>query len=98
MARHDLSEQQTSDALRGLVAGAEPAQMAAFLVLLRAKGETAEEIAGMAKAMRALGVPVHTGCDGAPWATPCRPGLPRACRLPTCPYSACSARHCRHRR
>jgi hypothetical protein len=60
----DLAEAQTSEALQALVAGAEPAQMAAFLVLLRAKGETAEEVAGLAKAMRALSVPVHTGFDG----------------------------------
>lgn len=63
MAGQNLSEQQTSDALQTLVTGAEPTQMAAFLVLLRAKGETAEEIAGLAKAMRALSIPVHTGCD-----------------------------------
>ncbi|KAL4856534.1 Anthranilate phosphoribosyltransferase [Chlorella vulgaris] len=63
MQRRDLSEGETSDALQALVAGAEPAQMGAFLVLLRAKGETAEEVAGLAKAMRTLGVPVHTGYD-----------------------------------
>lgn len=65
MQRHNLTEQQTSDALQALVAGAEPAQMAAFLVLLRAKGETAEEVAGLAKAMRTMGVAVHTKHDGA---------------------------------
>ena len=37
--------------------------MAAFLVLLRAKGETAEEIAGLANAMRDLCVPVKTPYD-----------------------------------
>lgn len=63
MQRRDLSEGETSEALQALVAGAEPAQMGAFLVLLRAKGETAEEVAGLAKAMRTLGVPVHTGYD-----------------------------------
>lgn len=67
MQRQDLSEQQTSEALQALVAGAEPTQMAAFLVLLRAKGETAEEIAGLAKAMRALSIPVHTSYDGKCW-------------------------------
>lgn len=65
MERRNLSEQETSEALQALVAGAEPAQMAAFLVLLRAKGETAEEVAGLAKAMRALCVPVHAGDGGA---------------------------------
>lgn len=61
--RQDLTEQQSNEALRALVAGADTAQMAAFLVLLRAKGETAEEVAGLAKAMRQLGVAVHTGHD-----------------------------------
>lgn len=65
LLRQDLSEEVTSGALQTLVAGAEPAQMAAFLVLLRAKGETAEEVAGLAKAMRAMSVPVHTSSDGA---------------------------------
>ena len=65
MERRDLSEGPASEALVSLVSGAEVAQMAAFLVLLRAKGETAEEVAGLAKAMRSLGVPVSTGYDGA---------------------------------
>lgn len=64
LERRDLSEAQASEALQALVVGAEPAQMAAFLVLLRAKGETAEEVAGLAKAMRALSVPVQTPYDG----------------------------------
>lgn len=51
MERTNLTESQTSQALNALIEGAEPAQMAAFLVLLRAKGETPEEIAGLAKAM-----------------------------------------------
>lgn len=37
---------------------AHPAQIAAFLVLLRAKGETGEEVAGLARAMLASGVEV----------------------------------------
>lgn len=56
--------------------GATPAQIAGFLVALRAKGETAEEIAGFADAMREHVVPVEptrrpvidvvgTGGDGA---------------------------------
>jgi anthranilate phosphoribosyltransferase len=61
--RKNLSEAQTSEALTTLIAGADTAQISAFLVLLRAKGETAEEIAGLAKAMRALCVPVHTDYD-----------------------------------
>lgn len=63
IAREDLNEEQTKNALHTLISGAEPAQMAAFLVLLRAKGETAEEVAGLAKAMRELCVPVPTSSD-----------------------------------
>ena len=64
MDRQNLSEQQTFDTLQALVAGVEPTQMAAFLVLLRAKGETAEEVAGLAKAMRQLGLHVSTPHEG----------------------------------
>lgn len=37
MLRHDLSEEESSQTLKALIQGAEQAQMAAFLVLLRAK-------------------------------------------------------------
>lgn len=47
-----LSEQQAVDALGCVMRGeASPVQVAAFLVGLRAKGETAEEIAGFVRAM-----------------------------------------------
>lgn len=58
--RRDLAEEQAEQALALLVDGGQPAQIAAFLVLLRAKGETAAEVAGMAKALRALSVHVPT--------------------------------------
>lgn len=58
--RRDLTEEETTAAMDALIEGAEPAQISAFLVLLRAKGETAEEIAGMAKAMLQRCIPVHT--------------------------------------
>jgi anthranilate phosphoribosyltransferase len=74
MERQDLSEAQASGALKALVAGAEPAQMGAFLALLRAKGETAEEVAGLARAMRELCVPVQTSYDGERWGGGSRPG------------------------
>lgn len=63
--RQDLSEEQAQQALTTLVEGGEPAQMAAFLVLLRAKGETAAEVAGLAKAMRSFSLRVHTSTPGA---------------------------------
>lgn len=37
MLRQDLSEEESSQTLKALIQGAEQAQMAAFLVLLRAK-------------------------------------------------------------
>ena len=46
---------------QALLAGADPAQIGAFLVLLRAKGETGAEVAGLARAMLASGVRVDAG-------------------------------------
>ena len=42
----DMSEAATQAAMEALLGGAEAAQIAAFLVLLRRKGETAEEVRG----------------------------------------------------
>jgi anthranilate phosphoribosyltransferase len=51
--RHDLTRDEAHDAMHVIMLGeATPAQIAGFLVALRAKGETAEEIAGCAEAMR----------------------------------------------
>jgi anthranilate phosphoribosyltransferase len=50
---HDLSRDDAHAAMNEIMAGeATPAQIAGFLVGLRAKGETADEIAGCADAMR----------------------------------------------
>lgn len=64
--RQDLTELQTQEALTALLEGTDAiqAQLSAFLVLLRAKGETTAEIAGLAKAMRQLCIPVDAGPDG----------------------------------
>lgn len=57
-----MTEDEAKAALHKLVeTGTEnPAQMSAFMVLLRAKGETPEEISGLAKAMQELCVQVET--------------------------------------
>jgi anthranilate phosphoribosyltransferase len=50
----DLSRDESREVMTSIMAGeATSAQMAGFLVALRAKGETADEIAGAAEAMRA---------------------------------------------
>lgn len=49
---HDLSSEQTGWAMNTIMSGnATDAQIAGFLVALRAKGETVSEISGLAKAM-----------------------------------------------
>jgi anthranilate phosphoribosyltransferase len=56
----DLSRSEAHEVMDEIMRGeATQAQMAGFLVALRAKGETAEEIAGCAEAMRSHVLPVH---------------------------------------
>jgi anthranilate phosphoribosyltransferase len=73
----DLGRERAREVMGEIMRGeATPAQMGAFLVALRLKGETADEIAGCAEAMREHVLPVHprrddlvdtagTGGDGA---------------------------------
>lgn len=58
--REDLSRTQACEAVEGIIAGADSHLAAAFLVLLRAKGETPQEVAGMVEAMRKHMIPVVT--------------------------------------
>jgi anthranilate phosphoribosyltransferase len=52
IAREDLSRSDTAWAMDQVMAGAAtPTQLAGFLVALRAKGETVDELAGLAEAM-----------------------------------------------
>jgi len=52
--RRDLSREESREAMEEIMRGeATPSQIAGFLIALRAKGETADEIAGCAEAMRA---------------------------------------------
>ena len=74
---HDLSRDETRGVMDEIMRGeATPAQIGGFLVALRAKGETPDEIAGCAEAMRTHVLAVHpqrddlvdtagTGGDGA---------------------------------
>lgn len=75
--RHDLTAEQTADVMRQIMSGqASDAQIAGFLVALRMKGESLEELLGTVMVMRELVVPVSlseenlvdvvgTGGDGA---------------------------------
>ena len=60
----DCSADQTKAALGDILAGsATPAQIAAFIVALRTKGESVEEIAGLNAAMLAAAVPLQLPPD-----------------------------------
>ncbi|MDW8328142.1 MAG: anthranilate phosphoribosyltransferase [Anaerolineales bacterium] len=57
--RQDLTAAEAQEAMNIIMTGqATPAQIGAYLVALRMKGETVEEITGSARAMRANAVPV----------------------------------------
>jgi len=59
--RVDLGEEEAAEAMQDIVSGnATPAQIGAFAVALRMKGETADEMAGLARVMRAAALPVET--------------------------------------
>ncbi|HEX6257060.1 MAG TPA: anthranilate phosphoribosyltransferase [Euzebyales bacterium] len=65
LAGDDLSADEAAAAMDAIMDGStSPVQIAGFLVALRAKGETAVEIAGLARTMRrfALAVPVDGPC------------------------------------
>ena len=58
-SRRDLSADETADVLAEIMHGeASETQIAGFLVALRTKGETVDELAGLARTMRALAVAV----------------------------------------
>eukprot|EP00210_Caulerpa_lentillifera_P003879 g3706.t1 len=61
--KQDFTKSQTRQLLDDLMVEPEPAQLAAFLVLLRAKGETADEVAGLAESIRAKAIPVKIPFD-----------------------------------
>ena len=60
----DLSQAQAREVMNAIMGGeATPAQMGGFLVALRLKGETPDEIAGCAEAMREHVLPVRPARD-----------------------------------
>jgi anthranilate phosphoribosyltransferase len=60
----DLSGDQAARAMASMMGGeATPVQIAGFLIGLRTKGETVDELAGLARTMRALATPVKTSCE-----------------------------------
>src|SRR5919112_5837582 len=60
----DLSADEAAAVLREIMEGrASEVQTAGFLVALRAKGETVDEVAGLARTMRELAVPVRVSGD-----------------------------------
>src|SRR6476659_8125539 len=60
----DLSRDDSRRVMDSIMSGdASPAQIGGFLVALRLKGETADEIAGAAEAMRSHVIPVHPQRD-----------------------------------
>src|SRR3954449_5013176 len=64
MARKDLSAEQTADVLAEIMAGnASEIETSAILVALRTKGETIDELVGLATTMRAFATPVDAGRD-----------------------------------
>jgi anthranilate phosphoribosyltransferase len=75
VGRHDLASTDAYAAMRTILAGeATPAQIAAFLVALKMKGEKASELVGFARAMREMAAPVDHGLNGEPVLDTCGTG------------------------
>jgi anthranilate phosphoribosyltransferase len=64
VGREDLPVHDAEAAMHTILRGeATPPQIAAFLTALKMKGETADELTGFARAMRAMAAPVEHGLD-----------------------------------
>jgi anthranilate phosphoribosyltransferase len=75
----NLPAAEAEAAMHAILSGqASHAQIAAFLTALRMKGETVEELAGFARAMRAMAVRVEVGLNGAPLVDTCGTGGDRS--------------------
>jgi anthranilate phosphoribosyltransferase len=65
VSAHDLPAADAEAAMRVILRGeASQARIAAFLIALKMKGETAEELVGFARAMRQMAVPIDAGLPG----------------------------------
>ena len=74
-SRVDLSSSEALEAMRTILRGeASQPQIAAFLVALRMKGETVEELVGFARAMRQMAAPIDCGPGGEPLLDTCGTG------------------------
>src|ERR1700745_4316310 len=61
---HDLTLEESAGVLSEIMAGnASEVQIGAFLIALRTKGETVDELAGLARTMRAMAVRVQPSRD-----------------------------------
>lgn len=75
MARENLSAADAEQAMLAILGGdASTAQIAAFLVALRMKGETAQELVGFARAMRQRASRIETGLEVAKLVDTCGTG------------------------
>ncbi|HMD49274.1 MAG TPA: anthranilate phosphoribosyltransferase [Bryobacteraceae bacterium] len=74
-AREDLSASEAREAMLAILEGeSTTTQIAAFLVALRMKGETAEELLGFARAMREKSTRVQVAVDSQPLLDTCGTG------------------------
>ena len=74
-ARENLSSEDARQAMLAILSGeASTPQIAAFLVGLRTKGETADELLGFARAMREKAARVDAGVDSGPLLDTCGTG------------------------
>ena len=73
--RQDLSEAEALAAMQIILSGdATPPQIAGFLVALRMKGETVDELVGFARALRQMAEPVDPALAGEPLLDTCGTG------------------------
>ena len=73
--RRDLSGAEALEAMLIILGGhATPPQIAGFLVALRMKGETVDELVGFARALRQMAEPVDPGLHGEPLLDTCGTG------------------------